>query len=71
MTIIVGVRCTDGIVIGADSIATSAMGIQPLIHLQSNSKLHIFSDNVIVAATGAVGHTQRLYHQPSGFPSPR
>ncbi len=62
MTIIVGVRCTDGIVVGADSVATSAIGPQPFIHLQSNSKLRIFPENIIVAATGAVGYTQRLYH---------
>jgi Proteasome subunit len=61
MTIIVGVRCTDGIVVGTDSVATSAMGPNPLVHLQSNSKIQIFPENVIVAATGAVGFTQRLY----------
>lgn len=61
MTIIVGVRCTDGVVIGTDSVATSTVGASPLVHLQSNSKIHIFPENVIVAATGAVGFTQRLY----------
>ena len=60
MTVLVGVHCTDGVVIGSDSIATSAMGQNPLVHLQSNSKIQIFSDQVIVAATGAVGLSQRL-----------
>lgn len=60
MTVLVGVQCSDGVVIGADSIATSSMGTSPLIHLQSNSKIQIFDGKVIVAATGAVGHSQRL-----------
>lgn len=62
MTVIVGVRCSDGIVVGADSVATSAMGANPLVALQSNSKIQIFPDNVIVACTGAVGFIQRLHH---------
>jgi hypothetical protein len=60
MTVLVGVRCSDGIVVGADSIATSAMGPNPLVHLQSNSKTTIFGQRIIVAATGAVGLAQRL-----------
>lgn len=61
MTVLVGVRCTDGVVIGADSIATSAMGQLPLIHLEAESKIQIFNGAVIVATTGAVGFTQRLH----------
>lgn len=60
MTVIVGVRCTDGIVVGSDSIATSAMGANNLMQVPSNSKIQIFPENVIVAATGSVGFTQRL-----------
>jgi 20S proteasome alpha/beta subunit len=62
MTILVGVKCSDGIVIGADSIATSAAGHSPLIHLQSNNKIEIFGNSIIVAATGSVGFSQRLKH---------
>jgi hypothetical protein len=36
MTILVGIQCTDGIVVGADSVSTSAAGPSPLIHLQSS-----------------------------------
>jgi hypothetical protein len=61
VTVLVGVRCTDGVVIGADSIATSAMGQLPLIHLESEPKIRIFDKAVIVATTGAVGFTQRLH----------
>lgn len=63
MTVIVGVRCTDGIVVGSDSVASSAMGASPLISLPSNSKIQIFPGNVIVATTGSVGYTQRLHAQ--------
>ncbi len=62
MTILVGVRCSDGAVIGADSIATSSMGQFPLIHLEADPKIQIFDNRVIVATTGPVGYTQRLHH---------
>lgn len=65
LTVLVGIRCTDGIVIGADSMATSAAGINPLMHLQSNNKIQVFENSVILAATGAVGLSQRLSHHVS------
>ena len=47
-------------------MATSAAGAHPLLNLQSNSKIEIFANSVIVAATGAVGLSQRLsYHVDS------
>lgn len=61
MTVLVGVRCSDGVVIGADSVATSSIGASVhLMQVQSNSKIRIFDEKVIVAATGAVGFSQRL-----------
>ncbi len=60
MTVLVGVRCSDGVVIGADSIATASMGHFPLIHLEADPKIQICKDAVIVATTGAVGYSQRL-----------
>jgi hypothetical protein len=62
VTVLVGVRCSDGVVIGADSIATSSMGHVPLIHLPSDPKIKIFRDSVIVATTGPIGFAQRLCH---------
>jgi 20S proteasome alpha/beta subunit len=61
VTVLVGVRCTDGIVIGADSAATSSNGIMPIMQLESNVKIKIFSPNIIVACTGSVGYSQRLH----------
>jgi hypothetical protein len=62
VTVLVGVRCADGVVIGADSIATSSMGHFPLIHLEADAKIQIFNDAVIMATTGPVGFSQRLHH---------
>jgi len=62
VTVLVGVRCSDGVVIGADGISTSAMGNFPLIHLEADPKIRIFGDAVIMATTGPVGYTQRLHH---------
>ena len=61
MTVLVGVRCTDGVVIGSDSIATSSMGPVPIIHIPFDGKIRIFPGNVIVACTGAIGYAQRLH----------
>lgn len=62
MTIIVGVKCSDGVVIGADSVATSSTGAQNVMQIESNDKLKIFGGKVIVGATGAVGYTQRMHY---------
>lgn len=59
MTVLVGVKCSDGIVIGADSIATSAAGPQGIVQLPTD-KLVIVGDRVILAGTGAVGLGQRF-----------
>jgi hypothetical protein len=61
VTVLVGVRCNDGVVIGADGIATSSMGQHALIHLESGPKIEIF-DNIIVATSGPIGYKQRLRH---------
>lgn len=60
MTILVGVRCVDGVVIGADSIATSANGHVPTMQIPSNNKITVFQKNMMAATTGDVGLAQRL-----------
>lgn len=62
MTIIVGVKCTDGVVIGSDSIATSTHGAMNLMQMESDDKIRIFNDKVIAATTGSVGYAQRLHY---------
>ncbi len=59
MTVLVGVRCSNGIVIGADSAATSAAGNMHLLRLPAD-KIFIVQDSVIVAGTGSVGLGQRF-----------
>ena len=61
MTVLVGVRCTDGVVIGADSAATSSHGPQSLIQIISNEKINIIGGKVIIASTGSVGLGQRFH----------
>lgn len=59
MTVLVGVNCVDGVVLGADSAATSAHGSHPLMKLQTD-KLYLLDGRVILAGTGAVGLGQRF-----------
>ena len=60
MTAVVGVRCTDGVVIGADSAATSvADGRISTISQPYPKKIEIIGDRVIVAGSGEIGYLQR------------
>lgn len=59
MTAVVGVRCTNGVVVGTDSAVTFASGQQRTVE-QATEKLHVIQDRVIVAGTGSVGLKQRF-----------
>ena len=59
MTILVGIICKDGIVIGADSASTFSDGQLPTIE-QPVQKIDIIDNHVIVAGTGQVGLGQRF-----------
>jgi hypothetical protein len=61
MTVLVGTLCWDGVVIGADSIATSTSGFHPTIQIRSDDKIVTVGDRVIIATTGAVGLSQRFH----------
>lgn len=61
MTVLVGIHCKDGVVIGADSSATSSMGQYPLIE-QTAKKIDLIEEKIIVAGTGQVGLGQRFKH---------
>lgn len=61
MTSIVGIRCRDGVVIGADSSATFGDGGQiRTIEQPTERKIEIVGDQIIIAGTGYVGHGQRF-----------
>ena len=58
MTLLVGVLCTDGVVIGSDSAATLGSGV-----LQSPvKKVYVVNDSILVATAGSVGLGQRFRH---------
>lgn len=59
MTIIVGICCKDGVVIGADSAASFAQGNQRTIE-QTTKKIDIVGGHVLVAGTGMIGLGQRF-----------
>ena len=63
MTALVGIYCKDGIVIGADSAATSAMagGIRTIE--QPVMKIDIIDNRIIIAGTEQIGMGQRFCHQ--------
>jgi 20S proteasome alpha/beta subunit len=63
MTAIVGILCSDGVVIGADSSSTSVvpMGERAVSLIeQETEKIHIIGRDVILAGCGSVGMGQRF-----------
>lgn len=67
MTLIIGVKCEDGIVIGADSIATYGTPTgTPTIEQEIDSKIAVKASDVIVATSGAVGLSQLILAELDG-----
>lgn len=69
MTIIVGVLCKDGVVIGADSAATFATASGQIRTIeQPTKKVYLLcDDHVILAGTGQIGMGQRFASIVEGF----
>jgi len=66
MTILVGVKCSDGVVIGADSAVTSAAipGMHVMTEIgASKIELPFGGEPLIVATTGSVGMALRLFDE--------
>ena len=59
MTILIGILCRDGVVIGSDTSATSVDGQTPTIE-QPTHKIEIVSNRMIVACSGPLGLAQRF-----------
>src|SRR5947208_15941015 len=59
MTVLVGVLCQDGVVIGSDSSATFTAGQFRTIE-QPTKKTFVVEPDVILAGTGAAGFAQRF-----------
>lgn len=56
MTLIIGVKCQDGIVIGADSITTFGTDIEQEV----SNKIEFVSGDSLIASAGAVGLSQLI-----------
>lgn len=54
MTLIVGIKCSDGVVLGADGAATLGPLGRPTV-VQQVAKLHIIENRIIMAVSGPVG----------------
>lgn len=60
MTVLVGIRCRDGVVIASDSAATFGANGHVTIGQQSVQKVAIIRDKIVFAGTGAVGIAQLI-----------
>ena len=60
MTLVVGILCTDGVVIGTDSAATMGDNGRYTIEQPHREKVQVIGKQVIVAGTGQVGLGQRF-----------
>ncbi len=60
MTLIVGIKCEEGIVLGADGAATSGVMGQNTIRQTHNKKLKILENSIVVGVSGSVGLGQRI-----------
>ena len=56
MTLIIGVKCEDGVVIGADSIRTFGSYIEQEV----SNKIQVYDDNVLIGSAGLVGLSQLI-----------
>ena len=60
MTVLVGILCSDGVVLASDSAATFGTGQIATIGQQSAKKVHRLADKIAFAGTGAVGIAQLI-----------
>lgn len=59
MTLIVGIKCQDGIVVGADGAATLGVMGQTTVR-QATKKLDILKESIVLGVSGPVGLAQRI-----------
>ena len=61
MTLVIGVRCGDGVVIGSDSVTTySSPAGQRTIEQEIDTKVRIVRNSALYASAGAVGPSQDI-----------
>ncbi|HEV3448322.1 MAG TPA: hypothetical protein VG099_27040, partial [Gemmataceae bacterium] len=66
MTLIIGIKCSNGVVLGADGAATLGSMGQPTVR-QPVKKLTVLEDKVIVGVSGWVGLGQRIQSEIEGL----
>jgi len=59
MTLIIGIKCSDGVIVGADGAATLG-SLDTRTAEQPTKKLYIHHNKIIIGVSGAVGLGQRL-----------
>jgi hypothetical protein len=60
MTLIIGIKCKNGYVLGADGAATYGIMGQHTIRQPVKKKLYLVGNNAVVGVSGAVGIGQRF-----------
>jgi len=60
VTLIVGIVCSDGVVMASDSAATLAAGAAPTVGQQPMTKIHKIGEDMLYASSGAVGISQLI-----------
>lgn len=60
MTLIVAIRCADGVVIGSDGAATFAPMGQPTIRQPITSKITVIDGSLVLGVSGSIGVAQRI-----------
>lgn len=68
MTLIVGIKCADGVVMGADGAATLGNPVVGQATVtQPVSKLHIVDNRILMGGSGAVGLSQLYLDREKAF----
>lgn len=67
MTLIVGVKCADGVVIGADGAATLGNTLGQRTVIQPISKLEVIQDRIVMGVSGPVGLSQLYSDRIAGL----
>ncbi|HUT24798.1 MAG TPA: hypothetical protein VM492_10685 [Sumerlaeia bacterium] len=60
MTVLVGLYCTDGVVVGSDGSTTFLGAGNTRTIEQPSKKIHLIGESIILASTGSIGLNQRF-----------
>lgn len=66
MSLVIGIKCSDGVIVGADTAATVG-GLSQNTIRQSARKIHVIDDRAVVGSAGLVGLAQRYHGELTGL----